>query len=39
MDTLKQEGKEERTLEFARIMKQKNEPIDKIIEYTGLSRE
>jgi predicted transposase/invertase (TIGR01784 family) len=41
IDTSKEEGmiegKNERTLEFAKIMKKKGEPIAKIVEYTGLS--
>jgi predicted transposase/invertase (TIGR01784 family) len=34
-----EQGIEKRTLEFAKKMKEKNESIEKIIEYTGLSRE
>jgi predicted transposase/invertase (TIGR01784 family) len=33
------EGLEKKTLEFAKKMKEKKEPIEKIMEYTGLSRE
>lgn len=32
------EGKEQITLQFAREMKANNEPIDKIVRYTGLSK-
>jgi len=33
----KQEGKQERSIEMAQIMLQNNEPIDKVLLYTGLS--
>lgn len=33
------EGREEKSYEFARKMKLNNEPVEKIMEYTGLSRE
>ncbi|MBN2526351.1 MAG: PD-(D/E)XK nuclease family transposase [Deltaproteobacteria bacterium] len=33
------EGETARTMEFARMMLRNNEPIDKIIRYTGLSKE
>ncbi len=37
IDTAIDEGKDLRTLEFAKIMKENNEPINKIIKYTGLT--
>jgi|AntRauTorckE5430_2_1112549.scaffolds.fasta_scaffold13413_2 predicted transposase/invertase (TIGR01784 family) len=37
VDTSKEEGREERTIEFARKMKNSGEPISKIVEYTGLT--
>ena len=33
------EGKEQITLQFAREMKTNKEPLDKIMRYTGLSKE
>ena len=43
VDTSKEEGIEQglaqRTLEIARMMKRNNEPISKIMQYTGLSEE
>jgi predicted transposase/invertase (TIGR01784 family) len=39
IDTAFGEGKDLKTLEFAKIMKENNEPIDKIIKYTGLTKE
>lgn len=38
VDTSKAEGREEKTLEFARKMKNNGESVDKIIEYTGLTK-
>ncbi len=35
----KEEGKEEKAFEFAREMLKENEPIEKIIRYTGLAKE
>jgi len=35
----RQEGKKERDYEFAKIMLKESEPIEKIIKYTGLSKE
>ncbi len=34
----RKEGRKERELEFAKMMLQRNESIDKLIDYTGLSR-
>ncbi|MFZ4796037.1 MAG: Rpn family recombination-promoting nuclease/putative transposase [Bacteroidia bacterium] len=39
VDTAFDEGKTERSIEMARFMKSENEPIDKIIKYTGLTKE
>jgi len=38
VDTSKAEGREEKAIEFARKMKNNGESIDKIIEYTGLTK-
>lgn len=38
LDKGKKEGIRENKLEIAKIMKEKNEPLEKIMEYTGLSR-
>jgi len=35
----KREGKKEGKIEMAKLMKKKGEPIEKILEYTGLSEE
>jgi hypothetical protein len=37
IDTAFGEGKDLKTLEFAKTMKEDNEPIDEIIKYTGLT--
>jgi predicted transposase/invertase (TIGR01784 family) len=37
LDTAKEEGKKERNVEIAKEMLKDNEPIDKIMRYTGLS--
>ena len=34
----RQEGRKERELEFAKMMLQRNEAVDKVMDYTGLSR-
>jgi predicted transposase/invertase (TIGR01784 family) len=39
IDTAYDEGKIEGKIEMARIMKLDNEPIEKIVKYTGLTRE
>jgi predicted transposase/invertase (TIGR01784 family) len=39
IDTAFGEGKDLKTLEIAKIMKENNEPIDKIIKYTGLTEQ
>ena len=39
IDTAFDEGKIEKSFEMARLMKISNEPMDKIIKYTGLSKE
>jgi predicted transposase/invertase (TIGR01784 family) len=39
IDTAFDEGKVERSFEMARFMKSENEPIEKIIKYTGLTKE
>lgn len=38
VDTSKETGKEERSFKIAREMKSSQEPIEKIIKYTGLSK-
>jgi predicted transposase/invertase (TIGR01784 family) len=38
-DTAFDEGKVERSIEMARFMKTENEPVEKIIKYTGLTKE
>lgn len=38
VDTSKKEGREGRNIEIAREMKANNEPIKRIIKYTGLSK-
>jgi predicted transposase/invertase (TIGR01784 family) len=39
VDTSKEEGKEERSSEIAREMKENGESVEKIIKYTGLSKQ
>ena len=39
IDTAYDEGKLERSIEMARFMKSENEPIEKIVKYTGLTKE
>jgi predicted transposase/invertase (TIGR01784 family) len=39
IDTAYDEGKLEGKLEMARFMKSENEPIEKIVKYTGLTKE
>lgn len=39
VDASKEEGREERNIEIAKEMKKNGEPIEKIIKYTGLTRE
>ncbi|GJM17503.1 MAG: hypothetical protein DHS20C13_28300 [Thermodesulfobacteriota bacterium] len=39
VDTSREEGKEERNIEIARVMKKNGEPIEKIMKYTNLSKE
>ena len=39
MKKAKEEGAEERNIEIARTMKRDGEPIEKIVRYTGLTKE
>lgn len=39
LETARKEGKQEERIEIAREMKKDNEPLEKIIKYTGLTRE
>jgi predicted transposase YdaD len=38
-EVLLAEGKAEKTIEIARSMKEANEPVEKIAQFTGLSKE
>jgi len=39
LETAKKEGASERDIEIGRIMKKDNEPVEKIMKYTGLTKE